>query len=223
MITPPARCSECRAATQTGVVLLLCLLFLAALTLLGLSASAETVMQGMLASNLQETQRARQSALATQLWAEQWLLGLAGAEPLNCTQPCQGLFIHPAGSLPARPEAEDLSWWMANGHEAGVDPLTGQRLTTLSTDSNDPPLWVIERAHTFPAVESGAVGDQAWYRILARGSGQTGTGVSVVESVVTRPWRPSGTPDPGIDLLQDRCPGFDPGTPCQRVAWRPLR
>lgn len=223
MSSSPSRCSRCRAATQTGVVLLLCLLFLAALTLLGLSASAETVMQNLLASNLQETQRAQQSALATQHWAEQWLLGLGGMEPLNCTQPCLGLFIHAPGSLPDHPEAEDLSWWMANGHEAGIDPLTGQRLATLSIDSLSPPVWIIEQVHKTAATESGVVDDQAWYRILARGNGQTGTGVSIVESIVTRPWLAAGTPDQGNDFLQDRCPGFDPGIPCQRLAWRSLR
>ena len=223
MNSPPSRCSRYRAATQTGVVLLLCLLFLTTLTLLGLSASAETVMQDMLASNLQETQRARQSALAAQLWAEQWILGQGGAEPMSCSRPCQGLFIHPPGSLPAHPETEDPSWWMANGHEGGVDPLTGQRLAVLSIDSIAPPLWVIELVHQTHAAESGAIDDQAWYRILARGSGWSGAGVSVAESIVTRPWRSAGTPDPVIDLLQGRCPGFDPDTPCRRVAWRSLR
>lgn len=223
MNSSPARCSRCRAATQTGVVLLLCLLFLATLTLLGLSASAETVMQDMLASNLQETHRARQSALAGQIWAEQWFLGQGGAEPPSCSQPCQGLFIHPPGSLPAHPESEDLSWWTTNGHEAGIDPLTGQRLAVLPIANLTPPLWVVELAHKTLAVESGAADDQAWYRILARGSGQTGAGVSVVESIITRPWRPAGTPDPADGFLQGHCPGFDPGAPCQRVAWRSLR
>lgn len=200
----------------------MCLLFLAALALLGLSASAETVMQDMLASNLKEMQRARQSALATQQWAEQWLLRLGGAEPVGCSQPCQGFFIHTPGSLPAHPETEDLSWWMANGHEAGIDPLTGQRLAILSTDSLHPPLWVIERLHISPAVDTGVVDDQAWYRILARGSGHTVTGVSVVESIVTRPWLPAGTPGSATDMRRSRCPGFDPGVPCQRVAWQSL-
>ena len=223
MNTPPARCSPCRTATQTGVVLLLCLLFLAALTLLGLSASAETVMQDMLTSNLQETQRARQSALAAQRWAEQWRLGLDGGEPLSCSQTCQGLFIHSAGSLPAGPETEELSWWTANGQEAGVDPLTGQRLAVFSTESRDPPLWVIERLQISLAVDTGADDDRAWYRILARGSGQTGTGFSVVESILTRPWRPAGTPESQGIPQPGRCPGFDPGLPCQRVGWRSLR
>jgi Tfp pilus assembly protein PilX len=205
------------------VVLLFCLLFLAALTMLGLSASAETVMQDMLSGNLQETQRARQSATAAQAWAEQWLFGLSGAEPLSCAQPCQGLLIHTAGTLPAHPETGELSWWMANGHEAGIDPLTGQRVVMLSTQSNDPPLWVIERVQTVHAAENGATDDQVWYRILARGSGQTGSGISVVESIVTRPWIPAGTPEPAHVLLQDRCPGFNPGVPCHRVAWRSLR
>ena len=70
---------------QTGMVLLLCLLFLTTLTLLGLSASAETVMQDQLATNLQETDHARQSALTAQKWAENWLLELEGPAPDSCS------------------------------------------------------------------------------------------------------------------------------------------
>jgi Tfp pilus assembly protein PilX len=223
MNTPPSRCSRQAPAQQTGVVLLLCLLFLTALTLLGLSASAETVMQDTLANNLQETQRARQSALAAQVWVERWLLGLEGTAPASCTQPCEGLFIHAAGSLPAQPGSQSRAWWLVNGHEAGVDPITGEQLATLSLDSIDPPLWLIEQLHEVAAVESGAAHDQAWYRIIARGSGRTQAGIAVIESIVTRPWPVAGTESQAALVPTGFCPGLDPAAPCQRIAWRILR
>lgn len=218
MSTPLPRCSRHVPATQAGVVLLLCLLFLTALTLLGLSASAETVMQDTLANNLQETQRARQSALAAQDWAEHWLLGLGGVAPPSCVKPCAGLLIHGAGSLPAHPETKGLAWWLANGREAGIDPLSGERLVTF-TDTSEPPLWLIEQVHNITASEASATQDQAWYRIITRGSGQTRPGIAVVESIVTRPWAESGE----TATEAGACPGLDPTAPCRRVAWRVLR
>ena len=208
------------AASEAGVALLLCLLFLTALTLLGLSAASETVMQDKLAGNLQETGQARQSALAAQDWAEGWLLGHGGIAPVPCNRPCAGLIVHSRGTLPPRPESEDFSWWLANGMEAGVDPISGERQVTLSIDSATPPVWLLEAVHEQAlAVENGTE-TQAWYRILVRGSGHTGKGIAVVESIVTRPWRTGLAPG---TATQGPCPGFDSSYRCERAAWRALR
>ena len=72
MNTQVAGVSRRTFRVQTGMVLLLCLIFLMALTLLGLSASSDTILQSKLANNLQESERARQSALSALSWAEQW-------------------------------------------------------------------------------------------------------------------------------------------------------
>ena len=90
--------------TQSGMVLLLCLIFLMALTLLGLSASSDTILQSKLANNLQESERASQSALSALSWAEQWLLEFDGPAPETCSAPCDGLYLHATGSLPNHPE-----------------------------------------------------------------------------------------------------------------------
>jgi len=196
------------ARSQAGMVLLACLLFLTALTLLGLSASADAVLQKQLAANLQETERAKQSALAALSWAENWLLNLEQATPVACMPLCEDLKLHLAGSLLPHPEFENISWWQTQGYEAGIDPLGGSRLASFTTTSASPPMWMIELIHESPASEDGTIKAQAWYRILARGTGHTQRAVSVIESTVTRNWSPDKTeiaPETG------------------RVAWRMLR
>ena len=202
---------------QNGMVLLLCLLFLTALTLLGLSASADTVIQNQLAANLQETERAKQSASAALSWAEDWLLEREGIAPETCSKECEDLILHTPGALPSRPEFESLSWWLEHGHEAGVDPSTGSRIETISGGSINPPLWIIQKLHEVPPTESGAEYLQAWYRILARGNGRTETGVSVTESIVTRSWISIDDAD-----AMGSCPGSELSV-CGRVSWRELR
>jgi Tfp pilus assembly protein PilX len=209
--------------TQAGMVLLFCLIFLTALTLLGLSASADTILQNKLAANLQETERAKQSALVALSWAEHWLLELDSPAPESCSEPCGGLFLHAAGGLPPHPEFEDLSWWMEQGHEAGIDPLTGNRITTITAGSMDPPTWIIETVHSILPAENGPTDLQVWYRILARGSGQTNAAVSVIESTVVRSWPAIDSTEPPAAAGSGPCPNSEPTAKCGRTAWRELR
>jgi len=207
--------------TQRGMVLLLCLLFLVALSLLGLSAATETLLQNKLAANLQDAERAKQAASLASSWAEQWILTLEGAEPENCADSCDGLILHAAGSLPPHPESAAIDWWMGNGHEAGIDPLTGERLQTISRDSIDAPVWIIEKLRTVTPAESGDPDLQVWYRVLARGSGQAETAVSVVESIVVRAW-PVPADNASFGIVAGACPGSAPTTICGRYAWREI-
>jgi len=208
---------------QTGMVLLLCLIFLVALTLIGLSASSDTILQNKLASNLQESERAKQSALLTLSWAEQWLLALDGTPPETCTVPCDGLVLHAKGDLPAHPESESFSWWLENGQEAGINPITGDRITTISSDSINIPVWIIEVVRTTPPMAESNPDLQTWYRILARGSGRVVSAVSVMESTVVRSWptlEDTEPPDPETPLS---CSRLSLPAKCGRYAWRELR
>ena len=205
------------------MVLLICLIFLAALTLLGLSASAEAILQNQLAANLQETERSKQSALSALSWAEDWLLGLDGTAPDTCSTTCDGLKVHAQGDLPASPEFREISWWVDQGHEAGIDPQTGDLITKIADGSFDPPIWIIEAVHEIPPTESGATDLQVWYRILARGNGRTDTGISVVESIVVRSWTTIEGTEPTETGIPGTCPGAEPTADCGRVSWRELR
>jgi len=206
-----------------GMVLLLCLIFLMALTLLGLSASTDAILQNKLTSNLQESERAKQSALLGLLWAEQWLLELDSPVPVSCAEPCDGLYLHAAGELPPGPQHENFSWWMARGHEAGVDPFTGARLATLANDSIKPPVWMIEVLQSIPPNAETNPDLQVWYRILARGNGRSGNAVSVVESTVVRSWPLAEDAEISNSGLTGSCPGSELPAVCGRFSWRELR
>lgn len=209
--------------SQTGMVLLLCLIFLTALTLLGLSASADTILQNQLVANFQEAERAKQSALTALSWAEDWLLELDGPVPEYCEKPCNGLYVHSQGELPQHPESESYSWWQAHGYEAGIDPLNGNTVTGISTDSLYKPVWLIEVLYAVPASDDGSRDLQVWYRILARGSSQTNTVVSVIESIVVRSWPSIESPTLSTASDTKNCTGFRSATRCGRVSWRELR
>ncbi len=213
---------------QTGMVLLLCLMFLTALTLLGLSAAANNVAQNQLITNLEETERAKHSTLAALAWAEQWLLELEGLPPESCPEPCDNLYIHAPGDLPPGPEFQDLSWWLDRGSEAGIDPVTGERIALLANGSADPPVWLIEELHQQPPAEDGSSDLKVWYRLLARGSGRTDSAIAVVESIVVRPWRSADYSDPQNDaeIYVGRtgvCAHMESDTICGRLSWQQLR
>ena len=200
---------------QSGVALVLCMVFLTALALLGLTASADAILQHQLAANLQETERARQSAQAALESAEKWLLGLDDPPPLHCDAGCEGILVHASGTLPRRPEFETLAWWMETAHRAGFDPVKGEHYASTVSEDLSVPLWMIESLHDTPADGNRL---HTWYRILVRGTGRTETAVSVVESTVTRHWALSNNTEAASS---DPC--SDPGATCGRLAWRELR
>ena len=203
---------------QDGMVLLVCLIFLTALTLLGLSSVSDTVLQKKLAANNHESEQARQSALAALVWAESWLLGQHGIAPEICMESCQGLRLHPSGDLPSNPEFEDLSWWLEQGHAAGVDPYSGNRTALVSAGSHDTPAWIVESVHSLPAAQDGSADLQVWYRVLARGSGKTDNSIAVFESILVRSW-----PTVEENEYIAACPASGATAKCGRVAWRELR
>lgn len=209
--------------SHTGMALLVCLIFLTALTLLGLSAYGDTVLQNQLVANLQKSEHARQSALSALTWAEDWLLRLEGPVPDYCQKPCDGLYVHLPGELPVNPESESLSWWQAHGYETGMDPLTGGQLTGVGPYENNRSVWLIEVLHSIPPAIDGSDNLLVWYRILARGSNRSQTVVSVVESIIVRSWPlVENTVSAELDPT-NTCSDEQSDTECGRVSWRELR
>lgn len=192
---------------QQGMVLLLCLIFMTALTLLGLSASTDTITQTQLAANLHDAERARQNAKLSLQWAEQWLSGRAGPAPQSCSSDCTGFFIQPAASLDYDLQSASLAWWTAHGYEVGLDPQSGVRLATIGAPGTDPPIWIIQSLHHSAATADGSTPALDWYRILVRTTGQSSNTVAVIESTVKKSWDATGST----------------AMPANRVAWQELR
>lgn len=200
---------------QSGMVLLLCLIFMTALTLLGLSASSDTILQKQLASNLRDAEYTRQTAHLALQWAEQWTSLLPASAMASCEQNCSGFYTQPAGKLDNDLQFQPIASWLSQGFEAGVDPDTGVRLESIGLASTEPPIWIIEHLHHSPAFvdnnlpENGRP-EQDWFRILVRGAGRSGNTVSVIESVIVRSAEDSGQTPPSPAKTE-------------RVSWRKLR
>ncbi len=195
------------------MVLLLCMIFLTAMMLLGLSSSADTILQSQLATNLQKAERVKQSAQTTLETGEKWLMDLGASAPGPCQAPCKQAVIHPAGTLPGDLQYKPLNWWLANGQAVGQNPPP-------SRNKSNPSVWLIESSYT------GAVADRpgerrSWYRILARASDPTDKVVSVVESIVLKTWTEQQKPSSTIPTDSALCAAGSGD--CGRMAWRRLR
>jgi len=155
------------------------------------------------------------------------LLGLEGAAPNTCDTRCDGLYLHAGGSLPPHLERKNKSWWVANGHAAGVDPLRGLRLALPPAAGVGQAYWLIELVHE--QINASDTGVNTWYRILVRGTGRNDTSVSVIESTLVRVWPLAGnTPsnsDTALagDVTLNNCSLHGSPMPCGRVAWQVLR
>jgi len=220
--TQPSGFLATRPGHHTGMVLLLCLLLLCSLTLVGLSATADSTLRARIAANRQDSERAAQTARTALIWAENWLLDQGGSAPQVCTPPCGGLKLHAAGSLPVHPEREDADWWAANGHEGGVDPLSGTPLLALPAAGSQPVYWLLESVHEEPAADG--TGTLAWYRVLARATGRGDRVVSVVASLLLRSWPQAGhSADSAAEENGSGCNPSEAPPVCGRVAWQILR
>lgn len=189
------------------MVLLLCMIFLTAMMLLGLSASADTILQNKLAANLQQAEQVKQSAQTGLEAAERWLIGLEPSDSDVCTPPCDNLIIYAVAELPADLQYQPLSWWLANGQ-------------TYSRDSSNPSIWLVELLYSM-AIPERPDHWRSWYRITARGSDPTDTVVSVVESIVVKTWS-NIEASPSTTTPETSLCSAESGN-CRRVAWNKVR
>ena len=211
-----------------GAVLVLCLLMLSALTLLGLSAASDRVLQDRMSSNLLEGSHAGSSAHTALKWGEQWLFSLDGTtRPAACSGACTGTqVIRSKGALSEDAEHKDLNWWQANANPTGKDPVTGATLDEGLAEQNTGSYWLIEELQTQPVLVSDSKATEiGYYQVIARGVASQGSAFSVVQSIIARPW--------GDESLNDMLPRppDQPGIcrteakeiPCGRAAWRALQ
>ena len=216
---------------SNGPVLLICIMLLAAVTLLGLAAASDYFLQERMSNNLAGGAYAEQSANAALEWGEAWLLGLAGSErPAACNDPCaESDIIRNAGDYGPAPEQQESVWWQQHGFAAGYDPVSGALLDAVQADMANRAYWLIEEIHVgswqpdeVPAPEQDPGTEMGYYRIYASGSALHSMRFSVTESIVARPWGNSAWTDefPRPRNVPNFCYRDQPVAPCGRVAWR---
>lgn len=221
----------CCVANQAGVALLAGLVMLAAISLLALVATASMILQQNMAGNFSDAQQARQAAAAAVSQGQAVLFGIGpdGRTP-DCTEHCflspLDTVIRQASDMPVSPEYEDAAWWNAWAMEAGINPVTGNRLDGMWNFASEPPRFLIEEVRfddmvTAPAaVEAPAIDGIGYYRVLGRAVGRGPAAVAVSEAIIARPWLSDTTPAPGPMDDSSFCTPFKPWYDCGLMAWR---
>jgi Tfp pilus assembly protein PilX len=195
------------------------------LSLLGLAAMMDSGLQLRMAANLGAEEAALQRARSALDWGERWLLSLDGAtRPATC--PGSGcnpaIPVQSAANGDMNADSEGNSWWERHAQVDGLDPLTGLRVERTPAGTTAA-RWRVEQLHVAPPKDESP--ELAWYRILARTSGDSRGGPIVLESILVRPWGDDAWHD-ALDRRPDQ-PGFcrtlREDFDCGRQAWRRLR
>jgi Tfp pilus assembly protein PilX len=209
-----------------GVVLIMGLILLAAISLLALASARGMVLQHRMAGNLAENAEALHNATLAASDARAWLESRADFErDAGCIADCLlPVAIRNAGELPPNPEFESAAWWRVNGLPAGVHPGTGDDLGYRS-GGVEPARWIIEEIRyepLDPELPDLSVAGTGYYRILARGSGNRHSSVAVSEAILARPWDGDydPAPYPATEAPGSFCRQFGAPVACGTLAWR---
>ena len=169
-----------RRAAQRGYLLVTALLFLVALTLLGIALFRSSGLADRISANTRDKERAFEAAQSALQYGEWWLSGHAGA-----TSPCAGLVggndpeaVHVCSNALATPA--DLPW--QNGFTYTPPNLAVNTSGGLAGPSNTdvnyqaPPVFYIELLGKTPD------GQSTLYQVTAAGFGGSPDTASVVRS-----------------------------------------
>ncbi len=206
-------------------------MLLVAVTLLGLAAASDYILQERMSNNLAGGAHAERSANAALGWGEAWLMGLAGSErPTACSELCvRSDIIRAEGGYGPTPQQQDSPWWRQHGFAAGHDPVSDALLDAVQAEMADGAYWLIEEIHVgslhqdeVADLEEDPGSEMGYYRIYASGSALHSMRFSVTESIVARPWGNAQWTDefPQPRHVSNFCYRDQPVVPCGRVAWR---
>jgi type IV pilus assembly protein PilX len=169
---------------QRGVVLVVCLVFLAILTLLAVSGMDSSVTEERMASNMQDYNQAFQASEVAMVAAETWLgvqielptkngAGTADVWSVNSPDPDSdaiGWWLE-----------RDSAWWTTNADAtAGVDQVSAQ------------PRYIVEELYTSTEGQSLAMGTgeisqtRVMHRVTTRGVGTSGDSEVLLQSTYIR-------------------------------------
>jgi type IV pilus assembly protein PilX len=173
---------------QKGFVLIMALVFLALLTIIGVTAMSTTSLEEKMAGNMKDRNLAFQAAETALLAAERWYE----------TQTTKPVFPDTANGLYVTDSTSAVSNWDAVNWSTNVVTFPCTPTTTSSCGSgvakiNTQPKYIIEDLGELPE-EKGSIVSPTDYkgkgstlaRITARGTGGTDAAVSMVQSTYAR-------------------------------------
>jgi type IV pilus assembly protein PilX len=173
---------------QKGFVLIMALVFLALLTIIGVTAMSTTSLEEKMAGNMKDRNLAFQAAETALLAAERWYE----------TQTTKPVFPDTANGLYVTDSTSAVSNWDAVNWSTNVVTFPCTPTTTSSCGSgvakiNTQPKYIIEDMGELPE-EKGSIVSPTDYkgkgstiaRITARGTGGTDAAVSMVQSTYAR-------------------------------------
>jgi Tfp pilus assembly protein PilX len=207
---------------------------MAAISLLALVATTSMLMQRHMAGNFSDSQQARQAATAAVSQGAAFLFNIdPGSRIRGCARDCfpapLDTLIRQPDNLPARPEFEDGAWWHSWAAEAGIDPLSGNRVSGFWLFEPEPPRFLIEETYfvdmetVLPSEGAPAIDGIGYYRVLGRGTGRAPASVTVSEAIVAHPWLREATGDSVATPDGGNCASFRPWYDCGVMAWRERR
>lgn len=185
---PMTRCIARLPDRQQGFVLVMALVFLALLTIIGVTAMSTTSLEEKMAGNMKDRNLAFQAAETALLAAERWYE----------TQTTKPVFPDTANGLYVTDSTSAVSNWDAVNWSTSVVTFPCTPTTTSSCGSgvaevNTQPKYIIEDLGELPE-EKGSIVSPTDYkgkgstlaRITARGTGGTDAAVSMVQSTYAR-------------------------------------
>ncbi len=180
----PKLASRCR---QKGAVLIFCLVFLAILSMLGVSGMESTILEERMAGNMQDYTLAFQAAESALKNAEAWLVA-QDTLPTTSTDGSTTVWAESSMDPAANDGAYwwdhvdiDATWWTANG-----DALSN--VASVNTQ----PVYVIEEYRVVGTGQSIAIGGgevtlpRTFHRITARAVGVNATTEVKLQSTFVR-------------------------------------
>lgn len=158
---------------QHGAVLVFCLVFLAILTLMGVSGMESTILEERMSGNMQDHNTAFQAAESALKVAEAWLAA-SGSRPATSNDGSTVVWTLDAMDPDTgdttdwwSDSARDASWWTAN-----AQATTGLQGVAAQAE------YIIE--------EFSSAGNRTFHRITARGVGQNSLAAVKLQSVYAK-------------------------------------
>jgi type IV pilus assembly protein PilX len=168
---------------QRGAILLFCLVFLAVLTMMGVSGMESATLEERMSANMRDHELAFNAAESALQAAEAWLVN-QDTLPITATDNSTDVWAEDSMDPD---DADGLPWWHHNGIDNTWWTNNGDAISDVAEVAAQP-RYLIEQYRTVDTGQSIAIGSgevtvpRIFHRITARGVGINPNTTSVVQS-----------------------------------------